>query len=528
MNTGTPRTASLRDFLNVIFKRKYQMALFFIITVGVVAGITFSMEPTYKANAQILVKIGSRNVFTLPGATGESIDFRNRTHHINTEKEFLKSRFLAEKVLDNLGADNIYSREENIANNSPISDKNFFQRLDYKNLKELPEPTTFEVQVGKLQNNLSVKDIANTNIIQIGFTHSNPEIAAQVVNSYMDTYLDERLQLHRNAQSRTFFKDQSIELKNRLEEAEKRLEFFKNENNITVIDEQQRLLLQQISDLRVALNNTQSSVIETERRLALITKQLSQTPETIPQEEQTDHNEALIGRLEAKLVELQIEEKELLSKYTPQSRMVTNVRERIGIVENKIEEQESKIIQRSSVGVNVTHQRLKEELYRLEAELEALKVKNEMLTEQLADFQSEKETLNRMETRLNGLQQEVDLYRGNYKLYLAKLEASRIEDAMDNEKINDVISMNRALPPLKPISPNYKLNIMMGILIGGIGALLLAIIGEFMDDSLETPEDVEKILQLTVLTSIPDSARTKRLDYQKTDTMQSNLKIQFP
>lgn len=550
MQTQTPLRSSFRDFLTIIFKRKYLIVLFFIVSVCTIVGITYSMEPTYRTSAQILVKIGSRNNFTLAGPNEDRLSTAARISQINTEIEFLKSRFLAEKVLLHLGPDNIYPEEKSSAVESHwLKNASFvqsaiagfkqklFQDSDIEIIKEenpsasreeQPQDSVIEKQVLRLLKHLSIKGTPNTNIIKINFQHTDPDIAATVVNTYMDTYLDERLQFHRNPQSRTFVQDQSLEIKNRLEEAEFKLEQFKSENNITDLEQQQRILLDQISTLRVALNNTLSEEIETQSRVVLLKKQLSQTPETIPQEEQTDQNEVLLSRLEGKLVELQIEEKELLSRYTPQSRMVNNVRERITIVENKIDEQEHKLFQRSRVGVNATYQRLEEELFRNEAELEALAVKKDMMTKQLAEFQSEKETLNRMETKLSGLQRSVDLYRGNYKLYLAKLEASRIEDAMDSEKINEMISMDRALPPLKPISPKYKLNIFLSILIGALGGLLIAIIGDFMDDSIETPEDVEKTLQLPVLTSIPDTESRKRLDYRKLDTKQSNLRIQIP
>ncbi|MFC1830690.1 GumC family protein [Thermodesulfobacteriota bacterium] len=540
MNAPAPIRLSFRDFLTVIFKRKYQIALFFAITVGTIVGITYSTEPTYRTTAQILVKIGNRDIYALSGSTGERITNFARTSQISTEKEFFKSHFLAEKVLAHLGPENIYPEDKSSDGDSRSFKQVFMQHPIIERLKNGifqdstiqsnqnsdTQPSAYQEKAIRLQSNLSVRDITNTNLIRLSFKHNDPEVAASVLNTYLDIYLEERLQFQRNPQASTFFKDQSLELKNRLDEAEHNLELFKSENNITDLQQQQRIILQQVSDLRIALNSTLSEEIETKSRIVLLEKQLSQTPETIPQEEQTDQNEALISRLEAKLVDLQIEEKELLSKYTPQSRMVKNVRERINIVENKIEEQENKLIQRSRVGVNATYQRLKEELYRNQAEIEALSVKKEMLVKQLADFQSEKEILNRLETTLNGLQQSVELYRGNYKLYLAKMEASRIEDAMDNEKINDVISIDRAIPPLKPISPKYKLNIFLSILIGTAGGLLWAIIGDFMDDSIETPEDVEKTLQLTVLTSIPNTATRKRLDHRKLETSQSDLRIQ--
>jgi capsular polysaccharide biosynthesis protein len=45
---------------------------------------------------------------------------------------------------------------------------------------------------------------------------------------------------------------------------------------------------------------------------------------------------------------------------------------------------------------------------------------------------------------------------------------------------------------------------LIGIFLGGFGGLGLAFFVEHMDDSLEKPEDVEKVLQLPVLASIPE------------------------
>jgi len=64
--------------------------------------------------------------------------------------------------------------------------------------------------------------------------------------------------------------------------------------------------------------------------------------------------------------------------------------------------------------------------------------------------------------------------------------------------------MQSALTPLKPVSPKVLLNIVLAIFLGGFGGLGLAFFSEYLDDSLEKPEDVEKELQLPVLTSIPE------------------------
>jgi uncharacterized protein involved in exopolysaccharide biosynthesis len=105
------------------------------------------------------------------------------------------------------------------------------------------------------------------------------------------------------------------------------------------------------------------------------------------------------------------------------------------------------------------------------------------------------------------LQHEADMNRQNYQLYLTKFEESRISDAMDAEKIANVSLIEPARRPLKPVSPKVRLNMALAVFLGLFGGLGLAFLLEFLDDSLEKIEDVEKHLELPVLASIPELRR---------------------
>jgi polysaccharide chain length determinant protein (PEP-CTERM system associated) len=468
------RRSSFRDFLNVFFKRKKQILIFFVVTVCTVGAGTFVVKPTYEADAQILVKMGRENLYTPPsGKTNPIINF-NSNDQINSEIELLKSRSLAENVVRSLGVESIY--------------------------KNLDDTDT----ILKFQKSLSVEGIKKSDVIDISFKHQDPKIAATVVNTLANAYLDQHLRVHKNPQSYNFFQEQSYILKNKLEQSEVALETFKKQNRVTALDEQQRLLLKHIADLDAELKRTLSQEAETRNRILQIRRQLAQTPETIPQGKEVDHNPYLISTLEARLVELQLKEKELLLKYTPQSRLVQNVREEIQMVTDKLDQNEKKQYGKSRSGLNPTHQRLQEELFRNQAEGQALAAKKQTQNRQLASYQNKLEQLNQMEVTLNQLEQAVDVDRQNYRLYLTKFEESRISDAMDNKKIANVSLIAPALPPLKPVSPKVLLNIVLAIFLGAFGGLGLGFFTEYLDDSLEKPEDVEKVLQLPVLASIPE------------------------
>ena len=474
------RQSSLRDFLHVIFKRKNQILIFFIVTVCTVVAGTFIMRPTYEAKAQILVKIGRENLYIPPNSTSGQVINVNQDDQVNSEIELIKSRSLAEKVIKTIGLKNIY------------------------------KDTEYKDAVLRFQKSLSVEGIKKSDVIEVSFKHKDPETAAKIVNTLANAYLDEHLLVHRNPQSFNFFEDQSRDLKVKLEQSETALETFKKQNAVTDLKEQQKLLLKQIADLHDALNATLSDEAETRNRVLQIQAQLKKTPETIPQNEEVDHNPYLISNLEARLVELKLKEKDLLIKYTPQSRLVKNVEDEIKLLQSKLAEQEHKRYGKSTSGLNTTYQQLLQALLKNQAEEKALTAKIATQNAQLTDFQNRLDKLNQMDVKLDQLQQLVDVNRQNYRLYLAKFEESRISDAMDNKKMANVTLMQAALIPLKPVSPKVLLNIVLAIFLGGFGGLGLGFFTEYLDDSLEKPEQVEEILQLPVLASIPEIEDEKR------------------
>lgn len=70
-------------------------------------------------------------------------------------------------------------------------------------------------------------------------------------------------------------------------------------------------------------------------------------------------------------------------------------------------------------------------------------------------------------------------------------------------QVENVQVIDKAELPIFPVSPNKQLNYMIGIILGlaiGVGVIFLI---EFLDDTVKTPEDVEKYTGLTVIGTIP-------------------------
>ncbi|MCB2306049.1 capsular biosynthesis protein [Clostridium estertheticum] len=74
----------------------------------------------------------------------------------------------------------------------------------------------------------------------------------------------------------------------------------------------------------------------------------------------------------------------------------------------------------------------------------------------------------------------------------------------------DIQVMDKAVIPLKPISPNKKLNLAIGLFLGLMLSLGVVFLLEYMDNTIKTESDVEKYLGLPVLGVIPRIIEDKK------------------
>ena len=100
------------------------------------------------------------------------------------------------------------------------------------------------------------------------------------------------------------------------------------------------------------------------------------------------------------------------------------------------------------------------------------------------------------------------------------LEAKRIVDAVRDESKEqikaimeiDVVPTSEGDTPTSPVSPSMNRNIAIGIILGVFLTIGIVVVRFMMDDTIKTPEDLENILGISVLSSIPivDSNRSKK------------------
>lgn len=83
---------------------------------------------------------------------------------------------------------------------------------------------------------------------------------------------------------------------------------------------------------------------------------------------------------------------------------------------------------------------------------------------------------------------------------ISKVFSLQIQDIMN---VDNVSILEMASAPNNPIKPNKKLNIAIAAALGMMASIFLVFIKEYFDNTIKTPDDIARHLELPVLASIP-------------------------
>lgn len=76
-------------------------------------------------------------------------------------------------------------------------------------------------------------------------------------------------------------------------------------------------------------------------------------------------------------------------------------------------------------------------------------------------------------------------------------------------RVSDVTTLEEARPAISPSSPNIRRNTLMGTLVGAGVVIILVLLFELLDDRIKRPEDIEEVMQLSLLGVIPNLEKIK-------------------
>ena len=327
-----------------------------------------------------------------------------------------------------------------------------------------------------------------TRLIDIKYTHTAPEVTAKVVNAIAETYVYSNLEKRTEANSTTgdFLQKRIAELQQQIRTAEERLVNYAKNNQIISLDPNQNTVVERLAGL-----NRQLLEAENDRKTAEAAYNAAKVPDAAVA--LADDGAKQTNEIEGKLVDLRQKRAQLLVEATEEAPEVKEVDQQIGELDRQLKDLRSRKSATLLTNLNTRYQQTLEREQSLRKAFE----------------QQRAQTLSQNEAAINYriIQQEIET---NKALLNGLLQGAKENDVVLAGKPNNISIVDYALTPDSPVGPNRTRTVIAAFFLSiGLG-LGLALFFEYLDDTVHSTEEVERVLHLPALAVIPSVGSAAR------------------
>lgn len=460
------------QYFQILRKRKW---IILISTIGIVIPvliITKLSTPVYEAQATIIYEEPKDTMFALD--MGQP--FYNKSAIINLTEQ-IKSRRLAREVADALPTDVVKS---------------------FKFPTPLPENFSQSQYIARiLMNSITIANVRGGDILIIKIQASDPNAARVIANTYVERVIEWNLRKKREEISnvRDFVEKQATIFQDKVNMADEALKKFKEENKLVSLSDAAQQILARITEAEVTYNQISAEREALERRINYINQKRKQSMpfRTITSSPRAEQLKEELRNLEAQHSSIQVQ------GTLDNDSNLASLQQKISQVKNELIQELLTTTQQENQIEQIGN--LLQESITLDVELETSKAREQGMKKIIDNYNQELKTIPRQEFDLARLVRDKEVNDKIYSILLEKREEARITEA---SKVGDVNIVDNAETPFSPIKPQKAKNMALGIILGlgfGIG---LAFFLESLDTSLKSQEDIEKLINLPVLASIPN------------------------
>ncbi|MDR4480961.1 MAG: GNVR domain-containing protein [Nitrospira sp.] len=507
--TGARSPFGLREHLITIFRQQKKLLTILGVATLVAGPGSFLMTNIYSAEVRLLIQ-NARTPFSMSTPlTGQVFTPSDITQKddVATEVQIFTSPILLDKLVDYFGNERVLAAMrgrwdwvaelpktafKQLAGLSPVA-----QLLTTIGYVSKPEDLHYQA-VQKIRAHLNVEGVRQTHVFVASLDSPDPDFSADALNALVGIYMEHQLSIRKGKGAREFFDEQTKQMRGELQQAEVRLQAFKDKWNIVSIEDQKRHLLQQVTHTEAALRESQVQVAETEVRITKLKERLAGQQEAIPLTNVSERN-PMLDQLKNRLMQMELE----YSQYVPDSPAAGELVREIAAVRARLQAESTKVTGAATSGLNQNYQELKRNLVTEEGRRESLRPRLSELTKQFKSYRDSLNTLDQREMELKGLMREVKVKQEAFDIYLKKEEESRINEVLDRKGISNVNAIEHAMVPQKPVQPRKFLNLVIGLMIGLVGGFGSAYVSEYMRRTFVTREEVEETLGRPVLAALP-------------------------
>jgi succinoglycan biosynthesis transport protein ExoP len=459
----SPREPHLYDYLLILRKHQWLILSFLLAVVTIVTIATFRMKPVYIATAKIEIDRENTNILPFQGA--DSYDYMmDLDNYIETQSRVLTSETLALQTIRNAGL-NADPEFANAAESEAIASGTL------KNQKLPPE-------IGAFLGGLAVRRIPNTRLLEISFESTDPRAAARILNAHLDNYIEQNYKSRYEAttDASKWLQSELDELSVKVRRSEDaRIEYERNNQIWAVDDKNNNVTTQRLADLNKELTDAQSDSL---KKQALFEFAKAGEVEAVPE----IRDNQVLTSLQEKRAELAVQYTDAVNQYGPNFPKVQRLQAQMKELDDEIVKERKGIVAQ------------------LESDYREAKQHEDLLSRALDEQKAEVNLMSEKMIQYNILKREAEANKSLYDSLQTKLKEAQISSGLKSSNIRVV---DPAIVPSGAARPAKTRNIALAFLVGLVGGVGLALLREYLDNTVKTPDDIETLARLPSLAVVP-------------------------
>lgn len=489
-----------KKILSLLFRYKWIVLLMLILGGAGAWMIADTMTPTYQSSGTLMISAG-------PGGDDELSQIISQTTGMGTgstlanELQVLQSREFSRQV-----AQKVMDQNPGYIDEFPV----LWNEDEEGNISRAELGTVSS----RIRRNLStIRPERDADILELSYNSSSPQEAALIVNEAMEVYVERSTLQNRQAAESTaeFLEEERERIRQRLDDSERRLKEFMDNTGIVRVDEQASGLVTQQANVETELQQIELDLGTIERAIEQHEAQMERIRPGLSEQ----FSEALGPRIrnsQEQLAEYEGERTMILTRnpgvrnreQTPQR--LKYLDEQIERIKGEIQNMSDQLFTEDNEYLGMDSEERAQMVATTQARITELRIEKnqlesraEALRQRSEEVDSEFNNLPDGMMRLARLQRDV---RINEEMYVSVSGQYADMSVLKQSQFGFGRILDTGLVPNTPVSPNKKILLILGIMVGGVLSAGFIAMREFFDNSISSVDEL-KLTSLPMLSAIP-------------------------
>ncbi|MBA3631840.1 MAG: polysaccharide biosynthesis tyrosine autokinase [Acidobacteria bacterium] len=528
-----------------IIRKRFWLVVGIAVLLTTLAAIYVARKPDiYEARGKVQVDSEQANPDLITSDRRSSVSSQDLSY-FNTQLQLLNSESLLRRVVKELSLDSNpefqkakaqesvsawrsmlkavgLTNSDNKKKDSAVDEVSVASSTNLASSEDIAEAVRLSPYIEIIKKNLVVEPVResrttnkDTRLIEIAYRHTDPKLAAFVVNGISEIFALENQEKRTGTSSKTndFLQKRIANLQSEIKNGEIKLVELTRDFGILKTDNDQTIVIDRLAGLNKQLLDAENDRKNAEAKYLAVNR----SPESINAQvedkmaryitERENNIRALIIDTQKKIAEKKATREKLLVEYLPAAQEIRELDNEIKTLQDEI----NKATRANQEDLDNFRRRTAQDLLEgLKTDYLKTKAQEDSIRAAYNAQYDQAQGQNQSGVSLRLLQQEIETKNGF------------LENLIKQQRENDVIAVGTdnnisvaeiAIPPEIPVAPRRVMTVLAALFLSTLFGMGLALFLEYLDDTIRTTEEVENYLQLPALAAIPriDSIPKRRL-----------------